>query len=577
MHRRAVLSSLLAWWPMRRLVARQATPAPAWTERPAFAALQAQLGGRLQSVTSPLDACARAGGVGARELFAALKNPYYLGDEPALTQTLGWAGAWVSRASRRVVRAESAEDVAAAVRFAGAERVRLVIKGGGHSYMGNSNADDSLLVWTRALDRTEMHDAFVPRGAPAGTAGRPAVSVGAGALWGRVYDTVAVKHGRYVQGGGCLTVGVSGFVLGGGFGSFSKAFGTGAANLLEAEVVTADGRIRTVNAFRDADLFFALRGGGGGTFGVTTRLTLATHPLPETIGAVILSVVARSDEAWHALVRQVVRFYAESLFNPAWGEQIRFTPGRRVSISMVCHGLDRDAIERTWAPFLRWVGEQGDACRLDGEPTIIAVPGRRFWDAEFLRAVPGVVLADARPGSPPGNVFWATNLGEAAQVLHAYESMWLPASLLDAAGQAKLAAALIAAAAAWDVTLHVNKGMAGGAPAALAACRDTAMNPQVLDAFALLICAADGPPAWPGIPGHEPDLARAARDASGVAAAMAPIRALADGAGAYVSEANYHDRDWQAMYWGVHYARLARIKRSYDPDGLFRGHHTVGA
>ena len=73
------------------------------------------------------------------------------------------------------------------------------------------------------------------------------------------------EAGRYVQGGGCTTVGVAGLVQGGGFGSFSKAFGTAAASLLEAQIVTADGKVRVANAVQEPDLFWALKGGGGGT------------------------------------------------------------------------------------------------------------------------------------------------------------------------------------------------------------------------------------------------------------------------------------------------------------------------
>ncbi len=576
MDRRTILRSLLAL-SVARLGHAQATAPAAWTTTTAFKTLRAQLGSRVVDIDSPLDACARAGGAGADALFARLKNPYYLGDEPALTQTLGWHGAWVSRASRVAVRAESAADVAAAVTFARQHGVKLVVKGGGHSYFGNSNAADSLLVWTRALDRIDVHDAFVPSRAPAGTSARQAVSVGAGAIWGRVYDTVATRHGRYVQGGGCLTVGVSGFVLGGGFGSFSKAFGTGAANLLEAEIVTADGQIRVANAWKDADLFGALKGGGGGTFGVATRLTLATHPLPATIGAVFLSVTARDDEAWAVLVRRVIAFYADALFNPTWGEQLRFEPRRRLGVSMLFQGIDRDRAAATWQPFLAWLAERQDAYHLDGEPAIVAIPGRDFWNPARLRDVPGVVLGDDRPGAPDGNVFWTSNLSETGQVLHAYESMWMPASLLDAGQQHRLADALVAGSRVWPMALHFNKGLAGGSPDALAATRDSAMNPQVLDAFALLICAADGKPAWPGIPGHEPDAAVAAREAGRVRDAMAPLRALVPGAGAYVSEASYFDTNWQDMYWGGHYPRLQSVKRRYDPDNIFRGHYTVEA
>jgi FAD/FMN-containing dehydrogenase len=91
-----------------------------------------------------------------------------------------------------------------------------------------------------------------------------------------VYDAVTTKAGRYVQGGGCATVGVAGLVQSGGFGTF----GTAAGGLLEAEVVTADGQVRIANACTNPDLFWGIKGGGGGSLGVVTRLTLRTRELP---------------------------------------------------------------------------------------------------------------------------------------------------------------------------------------------------------------------------------------------------------------------------------------------------------
>ena len=524
---------------------------------------------------SPLVEAAQSAAAGAEVLFAALRNPYYLRDEPSLTQTLGWIDAWTSMPSIMAVAAESAADVVAAVEFARKHKLRLVVKGAGHSYFGNSNAANSLLVWTRRMDSVELHDAFVPNGAPELTRGVPAVSVGAGAIWGRVYDEVAVKGGRYVQGGGCLTVGVAGFAQGGGFGSLSKQFGTGAANMIEAQVVTAEGRVRTVNSYRDPDLFYALRGGGGGTFGVVTSLTFRTHPLPTTIGAALLSVEALSDEAWRALVERTVAFYASDLFNPSWGEQLRFEPGRRFATTMVCHDLSQQQIESAWRPFLEWLRQRPQHYRLTSKPLFLAIPGRRFWDPDFLKSMPGLVLEDSRPGASPDNIFWASNLGEAGQVLHAYQSAWMPADLLRPQRQNELVDALIGAADQWSVTLHTNKGLAGGSRYALEATAETATSPEVLSAFALLICAAEGPPAWPGIAGHEPDIAQGRRDAAGVTRAMAPIRELVPGAGAYVSEADYFQQDWQRAYWGANYRQLAQIKRKYDPENLFHGHQTV--
>lgn len=570
MQRRTFLSSAAA------AVALLATPraALARAAAPRWAALRRLVGNRLIDVPSPLVEAARRGGAGADALFAKLQNPYYLSDTPGLTQTLGWVDAWTSRPSLKAVAATSASDVAAAVRFARRARLPLVVKGGGHSYFGNSNRANSLLVWTHAMRRIELHDAFRPAGAPQSEPAVPAVSLGAGCLWGEVYRTVTAK-GRYVQGGGCLTVGTAGFVQGGGFGSLSKQFGTGAASLIEAEIVTAEGRIRTVNRWTDPELLFALRGGGGGTFGVVTRLTLKTHPLPATIGAALFEVTAKDELSWRALVERMIAFYADTLFGPKWGEQIRFAPGRRLSVTMVCHSLTQAQIEAAWAPFIAWVKARPDAYSIASDPAFIAIPGSAFWQPATLRALPGLVLQDDRPGVPADNIYWASNRGEAGQVLHAYQSLWLPNALLAPARRSALAAALLDGARVWDVTLHLNKGLGGGAPEAIAATRETATNPEVLDAFALVICAAEEPPAYPGIPGHEPDVADARRDAAGVTRAMAPLRAIAPGAGCYVSEADYFLTDWKRAHWGANYPRLAAAKRRYDPANVFHGHHTV--
>jgi FAD binding domain len=270
--RRRVLLKGLAALP---LLSRVAGPAlggavqPGWPDPAAWAKLRQRVGGRLVKVTSPFAACTPdPGSPACTDLFQDLQDPFYLGDSVALTQTLGWTDAWTSQASAYAVLARSSADVAAAVNFARRHRVRLVVKGGGHGYVGGSNAPDSLLVWTRPnLRAVELHDRFVPRGAAGRVAPEAAVSVGAGAIWMDVYAAVTTTAGRYVQGGGCTTVGVAGLVQGGGFGSFSKGFGTAAANLLEAEVVTADGATRTANAVRNRDLFWASRAAAAGPSG----------------------------------------------------------------------------------------------------------------------------------------------------------------------------------------------------------------------------------------------------------------------------------------------------------------------
>jgi hypothetical protein len=272
------------------------------------------------------------------------------------------------------------------------------------------------------------------------------------------------RRGRYVQGGGCMTVGVAGLIQSGGFGSFSKAYGMAAANLLEAEIVTADGAVRIANASMNPDLFWGIKGGGGGSLGVVTRLTLRTHSLPEFFGAVFATIRATSDGAFRRLIGQVVSFYSEKLFNPHWGEQIAFRPGNVLAIAMVFQGLDQQQAEAIWRPFFEWLAGSPQDFSIVSEPMILAAPARNFWDPRSLKKLTGIVLADDRPGAPETNLFWASNLEEAGQVLHGYQSAWLPASLLQTDQQENLGDALFAATRHWGVSLHVNKGLAG-APA----------------------------------------------------------------------------------------------------------------
>lgn len=534
-----------------------------WPSPDEWARLSRAVGGRLSKVDTPPYA----------ELFGKLHNPFFVGDSVGLTETLGWTDAWTSKPSAYAVLAENSGDVAAAVNFARKHRLRLVVKGGGHSYLGGSNAPDSLLIWTRAMRDVTLHDSFAPRGC--GTP-EPAVSIGSGAMWLDAYEAVTTKGGRYVQGGGCTTVGVAGLVLGGGFGSFSKQFGTAAANLLEAEIVTADGVVRIANTATNVDLFWALKGGGGGSFGVVTRVTLRTHELPNFVGAVNATITAASDTAYRALVEQMMSFYAKSLLNPHWGEQFAFQPGRQLSVNMVFQGLEQAQAQSIWAPFFGWVAERSADYTMP-TPTVIALPARHFWNPDVIGSVPGIVKFDDRPGAPKRNFYWAGDAGQVAQVLHSYQSTWLSRRLLRADRRPELVDALVRGSSTWRVSLHCNKGIAGAPAQAVARTAATAMNPAVLDAFALVIVAANEPPAYPGIPGHEPNVAKGRRDAQLVDEAIAPVKALSTQQGSYVSETDYFEPHWQRSFWGANYPRLKRTKDRYDPGGLFFVHHGVGS
>jgi hypothetical protein len=232
--------------------------------------------------------------------------------------------------------------------------------------------------------------------------------------------------------------------------------------------------------------------------------------------------------------------------------------------------------ERLWQPFRAWVEGRPDSYKL--ELAAFDIPARELWSFDFLRdhAPPGAVQADTRPGAPAGRFWWSGDGEQVSTYWYAYQSRWIPLDLFEGAQANRLAALLFEASRHWSVALHFNKGQAGAAADAIRRGRQTAMNPAVFRAAALVIIAASGD-GVPGLPGHEPDRAKAEAARARVNAAMQVIRDATPGAGSYVNETDYFVPDWQHELWGENYDKLLAVKRRVDPDNLFTCHHCVGS
>jgi hypothetical protein len=549
-------------------VTRRVRPGePGWPNDAQWEALRSSVNGHLVKVEPLFAPCARyPDGTDCAEHRKNLHNPFFLGDQPGGTQVSGWHGAWTPAPSAYAVKARTAGDVAAAVNFARTHNLRLAVKGAGHSYQGTSCAPDSLLIWTRAMNSIELHDAFVPQGCD--VAPVPAVTAGAGCVWIDLYHAVTSEAGRYVQGGGCTDVGVAGLVQSGGFGSFSKCFGTAASSLIEAEIVTADGVVRICNARTNPDLFWAIRGGGGGSWGVVTRLTLRTYDLPANLGGAGGVVQARSDDAFRALIARFLDFYRDNLLNPHWGEIFRLTPNNELDLSLSCQGLSDEEAKAVWKPFFAWVAQNPDL-KVKAQFGAGAGPARGYWDIKGNSSM----IPDDRPGVPAHHGWWRGDQDQVGAYINGYDSLWIPATLLSPGDV--LAKALFEASRFKKVELHCNKGLAGAPEAARKAALDTATNPAVVGAFALALIADGQASAYPGE--RAPDSLAAQKDADAIANAAARLRQCVPEAGSYVSESNYFNPRWQDAYWGPNHARLAAIKAKYDPDCLFFVHNGVGS
>lgn len=172
---------------------------------------------------------------------------------------------WDSLRPVAVVEALSPHDVSLAIDFAQHWKLNVRPKAGGHSYVGASDATGSMMISTSRMTSVQYD------------AAHQTVAVGAGAKLYPVHQALAA-HGRTIPTGTCPTVGAAGLTLGGGLGIASRQYGLTCDQLFAAQIVTADGAVRTASSTSNSNLLWALRGGGGGNFGVVTLLHYNTQP-----------------------------------------------------------------------------------------------------------------------------------------------------------------------------------------------------------------------------------------------------------------------------------------------------------
>ncbi|KAH7907437.1 hypothetical protein BJ138DRAFT_1160149 [Hygrophoropsis aurantiaca] len=177
------------------------------------------------------------------------------------------------------VDARGPDDIRAAIQFAVRHNLRLVVKNTGHDFLGRSAAKGAFVIWTHHMKNITYTPSFVPQGAPSGET-YEVITLEAGVQWHEAYDAVEAE-GRMVVGGASVggSVGAAGgWVLGGGHSALSPTYGLGVDNVVEMTVVLSTGDYLTVNSHQHSDLFWAMRGGGGGTYGILTSVTYKTYP-----------------------------------------------------------------------------------------------------------------------------------------------------------------------------------------------------------------------------------------------------------------------------------------------------------
>jgi FAD/FMN-containing dehydrogenase len=429
-------------------------------------------------------------------------------DDEAYDRARRVYNAMIDKRPRVIVQTADADDVKAAVAFAREGELAIAVRGGGHSVPGFGTGDDAVVV-----DLSRM------RGVRVDPKKRTARAEG-GATWGDFNDATHA-HGLATTGGIISTTGVGGLTLGGGIGYLARGFGLSCDNLLSAEVVTADGRQLIASENENADLFWALRGGGG-NFGVVTSMEFRVHPVKDIYGGPMFFEL--KDAA------AVLQFFREFIADapeqfggfPAWqiAPPLPFIPEKR-------HGEPFLAFVACWAGPIE-----------EGERALKPLHDVARVVAEHLGPMPYPALNSAFDGLvPPGlQHYWKASfvkeLTDEAIEVHLKHGPKVPVV---------------------NSTVHIypiNGAAHRVAPDATAfAYRDAA--------FATVIAGM-----WPEPADNKANI-KWVRDYYDATAPHSE-------AGGYINFMAADDQDRIKANYRGNYQRLVQVKRAYDPNNLFR-------
>ncbi|KAI5840098.1 hypothetical protein DFP73DRAFT_501095 [Morchella snyderi] len=431
-----------------------------------------------------------------------------------------------------VIKAKTVFDIQVAVNFARNFGVRLVVKNTGHDFSGKSSGANSISVWTHFFNDIK----HIPKFNRLGWSG-PAFKVGAG-VQGRDVYAAAKAQGLVVVGGEGMTVGYAGgYLAGGGHSPLSSIYGMGADHVLEYEVVTGDGRFVTANAERNSDLFWALRGGGGSTFGIVTSVIVKAYPdLPVTTAT--FSFSSTDLEAYWDAVKV---YFSTFITNADAGTYSYFSIFTGTFNMAPFFAPNLSAAEVT--ALLQPLFDKLDSLNIEYTPVI--TEHESFfdaWQATFPKELVGyTTVQTASRLFPRANWVDDATFDETFAVIR---------SVIEEQGMLL----------GFNMK---NEFPGGGEP-------DNSVNP----AWRQSVLHAIGATSWDA--SATPEEIQAKRDYL-TNVQMQKWRDITPGSGAYLGESDIQEPNFQQAFYGENYARLHQLKQRFDPKGVFYARTAVGS
>ncbi|KAI2610241.1 FAD-binding domain-containing protein [Hypoxylon fragiforme] len=442
-------------------------------------------------------------------------------------------------------------DVNAALDFTRKYKVPLAIKNSGHDYMTRNSQKGSLALWVHKLQQLTYHAAFVPEGCSANASVGRAITAGTGARTGEIYEFAAAHDSTFLGGYSHTVAASGGWVQGGGHSVLSPVYGLGADRVAEFKIVTPDGVLRVANQCQHQDLFWALRGGGGGTFGVVLEATHRVEPsMPVAVASIRLPANATANTAmrWIELMaRQSVAWGKQGWGGHAAGLYLTYMNPAPAMANLSDGGVTAETSMRAATDFAL---AAGGTSVVEVLPSYLAV-----WNKYVL---PGALTS--------------------AGVIRVLSSRLLPRRLFESeAGIAKVMGFLAAAGElGFDPrgfycpvgTPFVYEG-ATKLDVRNRTRPATSVHPAWYDA--LWDVSTSLTVAW--------NASYAERLQNMTALTRATILAeelTGDDGGTYTNEANPFTPNWRRSWWGDNYDALLNVKKKYDPNRLLNCWKCVG-
>ena len=416
-------------------------------------------------------------------------------------------------------------DVVAALDFAKQNKIRVLVRNTGHDFLGRSTGAGALAIWTQGLKNITFgtwSDKFYSG---------PSATVGAGVLGSEVLEA-ANAQGLTVLSGECATVGLAGgFSQGGGHSVLSTAFGLGADNVLSYNVVTSEGRILTASATQNTDLYWALSGGGGGTYAVVTSMTVKAYQAQQVGGAAMQLLAASTTPEnfaaatakFHALMPAMIDKGAMVVFL----QTPQYLVLKPVTVWNSTAAYVKDVV---MAPFAAALVELGIT-----PPIAYSELSYRDHYNRYM-------------GPLPQGAYEVNRYQFGGRLIPRSVAENNSATLAKTYSELAASGVLLAGSSA-------NYAKRAGTP-------DNSVQPtwrQTITQLQLITNWNSTAP-WSNMEAAQKQMTEEF---------MPKITAITPGSGSYMNEADFRQPNWQSTFFGPNFARLQDIKRKYDPRSAF--------